>query len=53
MKGSFKGITLTVTVVVDVSRAEFCGQFYRWISKVIPADISKVLFLGNILMFWS
>ena len=53
MIGTFKGITLTVTVVMEVNRAEFCGQFYRWLSKVIPADINKVLFFGNILMFWS
>lgn len=43
--GTFKGITLTVTVVVEVSRAEFCGQFYRQLFKVIPTDTHKVLFL--------
>jgi len=39
-------------MVVKVSRAEFSGQFYGRISKVIPADTNKVFCLG-IGMLWS
>lgn len=53
MIGLYKEIAQTVTMVVEVNRADFCGQFYRWIAEVIPDDINKVLVLGNILMFLS
>lgn len=42
MAGIFRRLILTASVVMQVSRAKFCVQFYRWMSEVIPADVNVI-----------
>lgn len=43
-------ISQSTLMGINIDKGDFCGQFYRQKAEVIPADINKVLFLGNMSM---